>query len=176
MLEQEGYNSTKSLSGRNEANVYEYHAMNEHATEYLACQLADSIRPGTVITLDGEMGAGKTKFVQALAYALNVQEIVSSPTFMLIKEYVGQHLPIYHMDMYRIQIDEALDLGLDEYFFGKGVTLIEWAERIQSLLPLEHLSIYIEKLNMTERKFRFMPYGEQYEELCVRLKKNGIWI
>ncbi|MBJ8193242.1 tRNA (adenosine(37)-N6)-threonylcarbamoyltransferase complex ATPase subunit type 1 TsaE, partial [Bacillus cereus] len=88
-------------------------------------RLADWIQPGTVIALDGDLGAGKTRFSQALARAIGVPDVVNSPTFTIIKEYEGTTLPFYHMDVYRLSIEEADELGLDDYFFGQGLTVVE---------------------------------------------------
>lgn len=100
-----------------------------------AAELAKAIGPGTVICLDGELGAGKTAFVRGLARALHYDGYVSSPTFTLINEYMAD-LPIYHFDVYRIQDpDELFDIGLDDYLFGSGVCVIEWAAYIRSVLP-----------------------------------------
>jgi tRNA threonylcarbamoyladenosine biosynthesis protein TsaE len=104
-------------------------------TKRLAAALAASLQPGTVIALHGDLGAGKTCFTQGLAAALGIDRPVSSPTFTLISEYQGR-LKLNHIDLYRIRnVQEALNLGLDEYLHGQGVTVIEWAERVASILP-----------------------------------------
>lgn len=104
-------------------------------TRRAAARLAAQLGPGTVVALSGPLGAGKTCFVQGLAEALGVDEPVTSPTYTLANEYRGR-LPVYHIDLYRIENpDQALDLGLDEYFEGHGVTLVEWAERADELFP-----------------------------------------
>lgn len=109
----------------------------------LASSLVSFLVPGSVVALLGELGAGKTRFVQGLAQALDTPDVVSSPTFTLVNEYRGR-LPVYHIDLYRIQhADEALDLGLDEYVYGDGVTVIEWAERIEGLLPASAIRVRI---------------------------------
>lgn len=104
-------------------------------TESYAAKLAERLAPGAVLALYGDLGAGKTCFIRGLAHGLGCSRTVHSPTFTLINEYPGR-LPLYHMDLYRIRdADEALDLGLDDYLFGNGVCAIEWAERIEPLLP-----------------------------------------
>jgi tRNA threonylcarbamoyladenosine biosynthesis protein TsaE len=104
-------------------------------TREFAAGLARTLEPGSVLALYGNLGAGKTCFVQGLAEGLEVVDAVSSPTFTLINEYRGR-LPLYHIDLYRISDpDEAFDFGLDEYLFGDGITAIEWAEHVESLLP-----------------------------------------
>jgi len=143
-------------------------------TASLAAELAERAVPGTVLTLDGELGAGKTAFSQAMAWALGVEELVNSPTFTLIKEYEGSSLPFYHMDVYRLSLAEAAELGLDDYFEGDGVTLVEWAERIEELLPEERLSLHLAYAGPEERLFRLIPYGAAYIAWCEELKRNGV--
>lgn len=104
-------------------------------TRALARQLAATLTPGAVLALHGDLGAGKTCFIQGLAAGLAVDQPVSSPTYTLVNEYAGS-MPLYHVDLYRLQhADEALDFGLDEYMEGAGVTAIEWAERAEQVLP-----------------------------------------
>lgn len=157
--------------------IYKYHADNEQATEQLAGHLAAVAVPGTVITLDGDLGAGKTRFSQGFARAIGVSRLVNSPTFTIIKEYEGTKLPFYHMDVYRIGIEDTDDLGLDEYFYGDGVTLIEWSKQVEDILPSNRLEIVIERTGnqLTERIFRLIPHGEPYVAWCAAFKGNG-WI
>lgn len=129
--------------------------------------------PGAVITLDGDLGAGKTRFSQGFARAMGVTEIVNSPTFTIVKEYEGAELPFYHMDMYRISQAEADDLGLEDYFYGSGVTLIEWSSLIEDLLPPERLSITIAHHGEQNRVFHLIPHGAPYTDWCVQMKENG---
>ena len=104
-------------------------------THRVAADLLKGLGPGTVLALHGELGAGKTCFVQGLAQALGVKRAVGSPTFTLINEYPGP-LPLYHIDLYRIGgVNEAFGLGLEEYLESEGITAIEWAERVAELLP-----------------------------------------
>jgi tRNA threonylcarbamoyladenosine biosynthesis protein TsaE len=153
---------------------YQYKAGSLEQTALLASALAGRFQPGTVLTLDGDLGAGKTTFSQAVAKAIGVKEIVNSPTFTLIKEYEGETLPFYHMDVYRLSLEEADELGLDDYFYGEGVTLIEWSSLIEELLPGERLSVTIEHCGDQERLFRLIPYGPPYIQWCEQLKENGI--
>jgi tRNA threonylcarbamoyladenosine biosynthesis protein TsaE len=155
-------------------NGYYYLANSEEDTERLAARLADMFIPGTVITLDGDLGAGKTRFSQAVARAIGVTDTVNSPTFTLIKEYEGTRFPFYHMDVYRISLEEAGDLGLDEYFYGEGVTLVEWAELIAELLPKDRLAVRIEYRGERERTFFLVPYGDPYGQWCRTLKEQGL--
>ncbi|CAH0119403.1 tRNA threonylcarbamoyladenosine biosynthesis protein TsaE [Paenibacillus sp. CECT 9249] len=154
--------------------TFAYESHSEEETERFAAALAGWIEPGAVIALDGDLGAGKTRFSQALAKAIGVKDIVNSPTFTIIKEYEGKKFPLYHMDVYRISLEEADELGLDEYFYGEGLTLVEWASIIADLLPPRHLHIYIETIGATERIFRCEAYGEPYASWCDNLKRNGV--
>lgn len=109
----------------------------------LGRDFASQLVPGTVITFNGNLGAGKTTCIQGICAGLDVKEHVTSPTFTLINEYNGR-LPVYHFDFYRIQSEyEVIDLGLVEYFEGDGVCLIEWPEVIQSLLPIHRFEFYL---------------------------------
>jgi tRNA threonylcarbamoyladenosine biosynthesis protein TsaE len=150
---------------------YAWIADTEADTVSFATALAQLALPGTVLALDGDLGAGKTRFAQAYAHALGVQGIVNSPTYTIIKEYTGSHLPFYHMDVYRLSLQEADELGLDEYFDGEGVTLVEWASIIESILPLERLHIRLETTGPVSRKIVCHPVGERYEEWCHQLQQ-----
>jgi tRNA threonylcarbamoyladenosine biosynthesis protein TsaE len=154
--------------------TYLYKTRNLEQTAALADALASRFQPGTVLTLDGDLGAGKTTFSQAVAKTIGVKGIVNSPTFTIIKEYEGDTLPLYHMDVYRLSQEEAEDLGLDDYFYGSGVTLIEWASLIESLLPTERLSVTIRQDGEQERIFQLVPHGHPYTDWCEQLKENGI--
>jgi len=154
-------------------NSYLYRAASLEDTAYLAQRLASLLEPGSVLGLDGDLGAGKTAFSQALARALGVRDLVNSPTFTIIKEYEGAQLPFYHMDVYRLSLEEADELGLDDYFYGGGVTLIEWASLIEDILPPERLHIHI-AYEESGRSFRLHPIGEPYSAWCRQLKENGV--
>lgn len=154
---------------------YRYISQSEQETEVLAEKIAAVVVPGMVLTLDGHLGAGKTRFAQGFASALGVQEIVNSPTFTLIKEYASKHIPFYHMDVYRISLEEAEELGLDDYFFGQGVTLLEWSDRVTPLLPEERLEIRIAvEPESGIRTFKLTPHGQAFRDMCESLKEDGI--
>lgn len=105
-------------------------------TESFGRQFAGNIQPGDVLALTGELGSGKTQFVKGLCAALECGATVTSPTFTLIHEYSGGRLPIYHFDFFRIEDRRSAErLGLDEYFFGDGVSVVEWADRFPDLIP-----------------------------------------
>jgi tRNA threonylcarbamoyladenosine biosynthesis protein TsaE len=134
-------------------------------TMHIAETLGPLLKPGMVITLEGDLGAGKTHFAQGLARGLGIKGIVNSPTFSLIKEYQGSRLNLYHMDLYRINLDEAEELGLEEYLFGEGVCVIEWAGRIEEMLPKERLDFNLRIKGERERDIHFVTRGTDYMQL-----------
>ena len=152
---------------------YTYISRSPEETEQLAAWLAKAAQPGTVIGLDGDLGAGKTAFSKSFAKHLGVHELVNSPTFTIIKEYEGR-LPLYHMDVYRLSLEEADDLGLDEYLYGDGVCLIEWSQIIDEIMPEAHLHIQIETTGLDERRITVSGKGELYEAWCTSLNQNGV--
>lgn len=158
-------------------NSFYYEARRERDTEALAAALAGQAFAGMVMALDGELGAGKTRFSQAFAKRVGVTDVVSSPTFTLIKEYEGERYPFYHMDVYRLTSDEADELGLDEYFYGDGVTIVEWASRIADMLPTERLDVaiaYDVAHGAEGRRFTLQPHGQAYITVCEQLRENGV--
>ena len=107
-------------------------------TEKFAHQLAREIKPGDVFALTGDLGAGKTQFVKGLVSGLESDAVVASPTFTIIHEYPGGRVPIYHFDFFRLEDRQSVvRLGLDDYFFGGGVSVVEWADRFPDLIPEE---------------------------------------
>ncbi|OWR33202.1 tRNA (adenosine(37)-N6)-threonylcarbamoyltransferase complex ATPase subunit type 1 TsaE [Saccharibacillus sp. O23] len=154
-----------------ESSRREWISRGEADTVELAGYFAELSQPGTVITLDGDLGAGKTRFSQGFAAALGVKGVVNSPTFTLIKEYQGR-LPLYHMDVYRITQDEAEDLGLDEYFEGAGVSLVEWASLIPDLLPPARLSLRIEHAGENGRIVHCEGIGAPYARWVADLPRQ----
>ncbi|CDO04134.1 ADP-binding protein [Oceanobacillus picturae] len=133
----------------------------EVETRQVAAQLAVLLKPGDVVTLEGELGAGKTTFTKGLANGLGVKRHVSSPTFTIIKEYQGE-LPLYHMDVYRLENSEE-DIGFDEYFNGDGICVVEWAQFINEFLPEERLEIEIQYAGEESRTIQFKAYGTHFE-------------
>lgn len=118
----------------------------EQETRTLGEQLGVKAKPGSIYTLTGDLGVGKTVFTQGFARGLGIKEPVNSPTFTIVQEYEGGRLPFYHFDVYRIgNIDEMEEIGYEDYFYGKGVCLIEWANLIEEILPEERFAITIEK-------------------------------
>ncbi len=135
-------------------------------TRKVAAGLAQNLRPGAVIALHGELGAGKTCFVQGLAEALGVTRTVNSPTYTLISEHHGR-LQLNHIDFYRIHnANEALDVGLDEYLDGDGVTAIEWADRVDGLLPARTIYVHLQAGTTPDERIiiiRTFTDGSHYE-------------
>ena len=137
-------------------------------SEFETIEIAQNIEsekfPNMVICLNGELGSGKTMFVKGIANALGINEVITSPTFNIIKEYDGE-LPLYHLDVYRLDSIND-DIGIEEYFTKGGVVVIEWAENIKSILPEERLDIKIKVLGENKRSLVITPHGQKYEELC----------
>ncbi|BCV22717.1 tRNA (adenosine(37)-N6)-threonylcarbamoyltransferase complex ATPase subunit type 1 TsaE [Moorella sp. Hama-1] len=140
------------------------------ATRKLGEELAAILEPGAILILSGELGAGKTTLTQGLARGLGVTVPVTSPTFTLIQEYQGRY-PLYHIDLYRLEDPEAmLDLGLEEYFAGEGITVVEWGERLEVYLPPAFLGITLEYAPGGRRAL-LVARGPAYERLLEELKK-----
>lgn len=144
---------------------YKYTSRCEEDTLELAENIESEKFPGMVICLNGELGSGKTVFVKGFAKALGIQETITSPTFSLVKEYLDGEMPLYHMDVYRIE-DSKESFGLSDYLNQDGVCIIEWPEMIEDQLPEERLEVKIKVIADDVRVFVFTPYGQQYEELC----------
>ncbi|GGA41308.1 tRNA (adenosine(37)-N6)-threonylcarbamoyltransferase complex ATPase subunit type 1 TsaE [Psychrobacillus lasiicapitis] len=147
--------------------IYEQIINSEQETEKLAYQLADKLEPSDVLTLEGDLGAGKTTFTKSIAKGLGITRTVNSPTFTILKQYEGR-VPLNHLDVYRLA-DSDEDLGWDELFYGDAVSIIEWAHLIKEDLPPERLAIQIQRLEDDKRKFTFTPIGQRYERLCEEL-------
>ena len=138
-------------------------------TQALAQKLAEIVEPQDTITLEGDLGAGKTTFTQAFAKGLGITRIVNSPTFTIMKQYNGR-LPLNHLDVYRLE-DSDEDLGWDEIFYGDAVTVVEWAHLIERDLPGERLAIEIRRVDENARVITLIPFGKRYELLCEELLK-----
>nr|WP_294678628.1 tRNA (adenosine(37)-N6)-threonylcarbamoyltransferase complex ATPase subunit type 1 TsaE [uncultured Blautia sp.] len=109
-------------------------------------KIGEKARAGQIYTLTGDLGVGKTVFTQGVAAGLGITEPVNSPTFTIVQEYEDGRLPFYHFDVYRIgAVDEMDEIGYDDYFFGEGICLIEWAELIEDILPENRIQVIIEK-------------------------------
>lgn len=118
---------------------------NEQDTRKFGIELAEKLKPGDIVALTGGLGTGKTTLTKYIAEGLGITEIITSPTFTLVREYTGGRLPLYHFDVYRIDdTEEMYELGYEEYFFGQGVCVVEWADRIPELIPGDSVVIRIE--------------------------------
>ena len=144
---------------------YKITSYNERDTAELAENIESEKFPGMTICLIGDLGSGKTVFVKAFAHALGIDEHITSPTFNIIKEYEEGELPLYHMDVYRLE-DAKEDIGIEDYFDKSGVTIIEWADMINDRLPEERLEIKFKIIDENTRVLRLIPYGRKYEEIC----------
>lgn len=121
--------------------------------------------PNLIICLEGDLGSGKTIFAKGVGAALGVTEVITSPTFNIIKEYLTGIIPFYHIDVYRLH-GELENIDLDSYFEKNGLVIIEWADLIKEQLPLARLDIKIKVINETSRLFIIKPLGLKYVELC----------
>lgn len=145
--------------------IFEEVVVGEEATEQLGQKIASLVQDGEVVALYGELGAGKTCLVRGLAQGLKIEAgYVSSPSFSLINEYPGPR-PLIHIDCYRLHLNEEIqELGLEEYFEGPGITVIEWAERLKDL-PEERLDIHLTIMDETRRHILIKGYGEQVRRM-----------
>ena len=142
---------------------------NLEETQALAHKLAEIVEPQDTITLEGDLGAGKTTFTQAFAKGLGITRTVNSPTFTIMKQYSGR-ISLNHLDVYRLE-DSDEDLGWEEIFYGDAVTVVEWAHLIERDLPNERLAIEIRRVDENARVITLIPYGKRYELLCEELLK-----
>jgi len=139
-------------------------------TQKIGVRLGELALPGDVFLLVGDLGAGKTCLTQGIAWGLNIKEYAASPSFVVIRELQGR-LPLYHIDFYRLDhLEEIADLGLDDYLYGKGVSVVEWAVKDIGLLPEEHLLVEIGYLSDSERSLKLKPSGKRYKEMVAKLK------
>ena len=143
---------------------YKITTKSEIQTIELAQNFESEKFPNMIICLNGELGSGKTIFTKGIANALGIKENITSPTYTIIKEYDGE-LPLYHMDLYRVE-GNVTGVDVEEYYTKGGVVVIEWANMIEDILPQERLEIEIRVIDENKRVLIIKPYGKQYEELC----------
>lgn len=141
---------------------------NEKETEKIGEQIGRRATPGTVIALIGDLGTGKTTLTKSIARGLGITETVTSPTFNIIREYKSGRIPLYHFDVYRIaDPEEMYELGYEEYFYGDGVCVVEWADIIEELLPEDAVVIWIGRgASEEEREYR-IEYEEESKITCI---------
>ena len=165
-------------------------------TQRLGMQLGKLLGEGELLLLDGQLGTGKTTFTQGLAKGMGIEEVVSSPTFTLLKEYAGAQRPLsdgvrgqsgrilrkhqaggpalYHFDLYRLDVpEEIIELGFEDYFYSSGVCVVEWADKAEALWPDERLYIRMKVMNETERSILFIATGAHYCELLRQFQKKS---
>ncbi len=143
---------------------YKYTSRSIDDTMELAENIESEKFPGMVICLDGELGSGKTVFVKGFAKSLGISETITSPTFNLIKEYESGEMPLYHMDVYRLE-GKCETVGFNDYFNKNGVCIIEWSDMICDCLPEERLQIDFKIIDENTRVLVLKPYGQKYVDL-----------
>jgi tRNA threonylcarbamoyladenosine biosynthesis protein TsaE len=145
----------------------------EAETVSLGESVGRHLQPGDFIALYGNLGSGKTRFAKGIALGIGIDPAVpvTSPTYTILNEYPGK-LPLFHFDLYRLAGDEdTTALGFEEYFYGEGVCLVEWADRLVAELPPEHLRIEFAEAGEEERRIGFTPHGARYEALVEDLER-----
>lgn len=146
---------------------YKITTYSEEETIEFAQNIESEKFPNMVICLEGDLGSGKTLFTKAFAKAMQVTDNITSPTFNIIKEYEGE-LKLFHIDVYRLS-DIKQDLGVPEYFKKRGITIIEWSDLIEDMLPKNRLVIKFRIIDEDTRSIIIVPYGEKYVDLCERV-------
>ncbi|RMG04928.1 MAG: tRNA (adenosine(37)-N6)-threonylcarbamoyltransferase complex ATPase subunit type 1 TsaE [Planctomycetota bacterium] len=147
----------------------EFMSRSDDETRALGRRTAELLPPGAVVALIGDLGAGKTRWVQGMGDALGVaEESIVSPTFVLIHEYPGR-MPLYHFDVYRITPAEFADLGPDEYFEGDGLCVVEWADRVSQYLPPDRIEVRFEIIDPSTRRITVTGHGNAAEWLSPLL-------
>lgn len=131
-------------------------------------KLGTLLQPYDVILLNGDLGSGKTTFTQGLARGLAIKSPIKSPTFTLIREYQTGRLPLYHMDMYRLENAAANDLDLSDYFAQPAVIVIEWSQFISEQLPAQYLQIELQYMGLTQRQLVAQAAGARFQELLAQ--------
>ncbi|EPN3658264.1 tRNA (adenosine(37)-N6)-threonylcarbamoyltransferase complex ATPase subunit type 1 TsaE [Enterococcus hirae] len=142
-------------------------------TEELAKVIGEVAQPGDNLVLTGDLGAGKTTLTKGIARGLGIEQMIKSPTYTIIREYDQGRLPLYHMDIYRVATS-GTDLGLDEYFEGEGLSVIEWGNLLEEALPEDYLELILEKsdTDLEYRYVKFQAYGEQSEAFKQRIMEQ----
>ncbi len=151
--------------------IYTYEMTSAAMTQRYAELLASWAEPGMVIKLQGELGAGKTTFTQGFARGLGIQSVVNSPTFTIVKVHRKGRMPLYHIDAYRLANSEE-DLGFEDFFYGQGVSVVEWPQYVQRFLPQAILEIQLTIINETQRKFTIATADGRLETLLRKVDKT----
>lgn len=146
---------------------------NREQTMQLGQQIGKLVMAGDVIVLSGDLGAGKTTFTKGLALGLEIDETIKSPTFTIIREYQNGRLPLYHMDVYRLENGGGSDLGLEEYFDGDGVSVVEWAQFVADELPAQFLEVHFERTEIDDvRRLELIAHGPHFEQILQQVGGN----
>src|SRR5262245_3474029 len=147
---------------------------NPQDTLELARKIAKQLKKGAIVCLHGDLGAGKTTFVKGMVKALGVEEnAVTSPTFVLMNIYEGK-LPLYHFDLYRLEnADDIMQIGYEEFLYGEGISVIEWAERLKELYPKEYVKIELRHKSAREREIVLETRGRPYESILKKIGKKS---
>lgn len=144
-------------------------------TQRVGGRLGELARAGDLFCLEGDLGSGKTCFVQGLGRGLDIRDAIHSPTFVLANEHRAGRLPLYHLDVYRVHsAEQAIGFGLDDYLAGDGVLVIEWAEKIRKALPDERLWVSFRHVGDSQRAISFDSRGARYEELLIGLRATHL--
>ncbi len=155
-------------------HVLDFISHSVEQTQRVGARLGQLLLPGDVILLSGDFGVGKTCLTQGIARGLGITRWVTSPSFALINEYLEGRLPLYHIDLYRVSnAHEALDLGLDEYLYGPGVSVVEWPGQALAALPPEHLWIELSVISETKRELYMTAAGQRYRDLLQQFKAQA---
>jgi len=138
-------------------------------TREFGIRIGELALPGDIFLLVGSLGVGKTCLTQGIAWGLGIKEYALSPSFVIVRELYGR-LPLYHIDLYRLDhIEEIADLGLDDYLYGQGVCVVEWAEKAWAVLPRENLTVEMSFFSDTSRSITLSPNGKRYVEMISQL-------
>jgi len=136
--------------------------------------IAKNLHKGDIVCLSGELGSGKTALTKGIAFGFGIRKSkVISPSFVLIRQYSACGIPLYHFDLYRLaSVEGILALGYEEYFYGEGITVIEWADRLKCLMPREYLGIKLNIKSGSQRVFDLCAFGKHYKELLGRIDES----
>lgn len=153
----------------------EYETHNADETIAIGKQIAEYLEPGMIIRLEGELGAGKTTITSGIAQGFGITRYIKSPTYTIIREYTEGVIPLYHVDLYRLDENSAEEIGLDDYLYGDGVTVIEWGSVAEDSMPEEYLSITFEKPSedLLSRKLVVQATGDKYNHLITDLSEQN---
>jgi tRNA threonylcarbamoyladenosine biosynthesis protein TsaE len=173
-------NKTETASAAAQALDFVSHSTTQ--TQRVGSRLGEMLAAGDLILLEGPLGSGKTLLTQGIAHGLGITDYVTSPTFTLINEYrprdSGGRLPLYHIDLYRLgdASKEGVAMGMEEYFYGEGVTVVEWADRAADILPPDHLLIRLSVVSDYKRGVYMIPHGAHYTEMLREFKRRAFGV